>query len=76
MDEWLKREEWVRQRAVVLTPDAHPAYNLAPLMDLLRQAYDMGFDVVEREAPMEPITETREQLQDRWCWIPKRRARR
>jgi hypothetical protein len=41
-------ENRVRARALELRAGVSPEFNLAPTMDLVRQAFVMGFDVVPR----------------------------
>lgn len=43
-------EERVRRRALELTAGAHPAFNLSPTIDLVRQAFAAGYDLV----PLQP----------------------
>ena len=44
----LEYERSVMQRALQLTGGGHPAYNIQPLLDLIKQADALGFDVIPK----------------------------
>lgn len=43
-------ERWIQQEALRLSQGAHPASNIAPLLDLVRTAYLRGFRLVPMSA--------------------------
>ena len=45
---WFEYEQRMMVKARDLAGDQHPAYNIAPLLDLVKQADRLGFDVVRR----------------------------
>ena len=47
-EQFQQREAEYAAKAYELCKDQHPSYNLGPVMDLLRQADALGFDVVRR----------------------------
>lgn len=52
---WREFEQRVQTRALELTRGQSPSFNIAPIMDLVRQAFSHGYDVVP--SPDEPATE-------------------
>ncbi len=46
--QWFEYEQRMLAKARALASDQDPAYNIAPLLDLVKQADRLGFDVVAR----------------------------
>lgn len=46
--EYVERERRYQQKALELVGNVHGAFNLAPIIELVRQADALGFDVVVR----------------------------
>lgn len=46
-EEWQEQERCYEAKARELTSDQSPRYNIAPLVDLIRVADRLGFDVVK-----------------------------
>lgn len=42
------KERELMQKALQLAGPVHPAYNMAPILDLVRQADALGFDLIPR----------------------------
>lgn len=47
-EQFQQREAEYAAKAYELCKDLHPSYNLTPVMDLVRKADELGFDLVRR----------------------------
>lgn len=45
---WERRERAIIARALELTRGVPPEFNMAPTIELIRQAWEMGYDVVRK----------------------------
>ena len=58
MEQWAETERRYKVKAVELCKGQHPAYNIDPVLTLVRLADRLGFDVVTR--PTETVDAAQE----------------
>jgi hypothetical protein len=64
LDEYERRERALMNRALQLVGQGHPYYNIAPVLDLIRQADALGFDLVRKQPQLE--NQGRQTIGDGW----------
>lgn len=52
LEAYQNKERELLNRALQLVGPVHPAYNIAPVLELVRQADALGFDVIARNAAL------------------------
>lgn len=51
IEAWVEMERKAQLKALELVGDCHPCFNITPTLELVRQAWALGYDVV-RPTPL------------------------